>query len=259
MKNLSFFELLNENITNMMYFDQNNRDRIITKSNEYTCTVDLNQCWRMIEFTYFWCKRCVRKLRTDFTHVCVIFEINKRTQCELCNKNAHYCEKNIVVSKFQKNVRCFVIKNNNQENLKSILKIWKSNSIQFFMRSVTNTLQMNFARIRCFLWRRCLAKQSLRLNFSKKLLFWTIRFFRLFLFCFVRELAWLLLLFRFRFRLISFRSFRFRLFLRHLRSFRLMSFRLLFLLFLCRFRAYKRRQIIVSYRVNSVLIDRDSN
>ena len=160
---------------------------------------------------------------------------------------------------FQKNVRCFVIKDNNQENLESALKIWKSNSMQFFMHSVINTLQMKFAKIRCFLWRRRFAKQSLRLIFSRKLLFWTIRFFRLFLFCFVRKLAWLLLFFRFRFRLISFRSFRFRLFLRRLRSFRLMSFRSLFLLFLCRFRAYKRRQMIVSYKVNNVLIDRDSN
>ena len=181
------FELFNENITNMMYFDRDNRDRIITKSNEYICTIDSNQCWHMIEFTHFWCKRCVRKLRIDFTHVCVTFDVNKRTKCELCNKNAHYCEKNIFVSKFQKNVRCLVIKNNNQKDLKSTFKIWNNNNMQFFMRNVINTLQIKFAKIRYFLWRRRFAKQSLRLNFSKKSLFWTIRFFRLFLFCFVQR------------------------------------------------------------------------
>ena len=242
-----------------MYSDRNSRDRIVTKSNEYTCTVDSNQCWRMTEFTHFWCKRCVRKLRTDSTHVCVTLDVNKRTKCELCNKNAHYCERNIVVSKLQKNVRCLVIKDSNQEDLKSALRHWKSNSMQFLMRSVINMSQMNFARIRCFLWRRHLARQSLRLIFSRKSLFWKIRLFRLFLSCFVKRLAWLLLLSRFRFRLISFRSFRSRLSLRRLRSSRLMSFRSLFLLLLCRFRAYKRRQMIASYRVNSVLIDRDSN
>ena len=243
----------------MMYSDRNNCDRIITKSNEYTCTVDSNQCWRMTEFTHFWCRRCVRKLRIDFTHVCVTFDVNKRTKCELCSKNAHYCERNIVVSKLQKNVRCLVIKNSNQENLKSALKHWKSNSMQFFMRSVINMLQMNFAKIRYFLWRRRFAKQSLRLIFSRKSLFWKIRLFQLFLLCFVKKLVWLLLFSCFRFRLISFRSFRSRLSLRRLRSFRLMSFRSLFLLLLCRFRAYKRRQMIVSYKVNSVLIDRDNN
>ena len=232
---------------------------MITKSNEYTCTIDSNQCWRMTKSTHFLCRRCVRKLRTDFTHVCVTFDVNKRTKCELCSKNAHYCEKNTVVSKFQKNVRCFVIKNSNQENLKLTLRHWKSNSMQFLMRSVTNMLQMNFARIRCFLWRRRFAKQSLRLIFSKKLLFWKIRFFRLFLSCFVKRFVWLLLFFRFRLRLISFRSFRSRLSLRRLRSSRLMSLRSLFLLFLCQFRAYKRRQMIVSYRISSALIDRDSN
>ena len=106
--------------------------------------------------------------------MCVIFDINKRTKCELCNKNAHYCEKNIVVSKLQKNVRCLVIKDNIQEDLQSTLKIWKSNNMQFFMRSVTNTLQMNFARIRCFLWRRRFARQSLRLILSRRSLFWKI-------------------------------------------------------------------------------------
>ena len=242
-----------------MYFNRNNRDRIVTKSSEYTCTIDSNQCWRMTESTHFWCRRCVRKLRIDFTHVCVIFDVNKRTKCELCNKNAHYCEKNIVASKLQKNVRCLVIKNSNQDDLESTLRHWENNSMQFLMRSVTNMLQMNFARIRCSLWRRRLARQLLRLILSRKSLFWKIRLFRLLLFCFVRRLAWLLLLSRSRFRLISFRSFRFRLFLRRLRSSRLMSFRSLSLLFLCRFRAYKRRQMIASYRVSSALIDRDNN
>ena len=242
-----------------MYSDRNNRDRMITKSSEYTCTTDSNQCWRMTKFTHFWCRRCVRKLRTDFTHVYVIFDVNKRTKCELCSKNAYYCERDIVVSKLQRNVRCLVIKDSNQEDLESALRHWENNSMQFFMRSVTNMLQMNFAKIRCFLWRHRLAKQSLRLISSRKSLFWKIRLFRLLLFCFVKKLVWLLLLSRFRLRLISLRSSRSRLFLRRLRSSRLMSFRSLLLLLLCRFRAYKRRQMIVSYRVNNVLIDRDNN
>ena len=84
----------------------------------------------MTKSIHFWCQRCVRKFRTNSKHVCEISRSNKRVKCQLCSKNSHYCEKNMIFSQFQIIVRVFAVQSNAQNKLKTILKLWKNNSMQ---------------------------------------------------------------------------------------------------------------------------------
>ena len=84
----------------------------------------------MTKSIHLWCQRCVRKFRTNFKHVCEISKNNKRVKCQFCNKNSHYCEKDMIFSQFQVIVRVFAAQNSVQNKLKAILKFWKNNNMQ---------------------------------------------------------------------------------------------------------------------------------
>ena len=136
-----------------------------------------------------WCQRCVRKFRFDSKHVCVFSDDSKRSKCEFCNKNFHYCERDNALYKLQDNVRIFAVKSS--DNLKLIFQHWKDNSIRFLMHNVTNMKQNDIEKIRCFLSRFFLARlrwlsrqSSLRKRFSCLSFF----FFRLFLFLLEKKL-----------------------------------------------------------------------